>query len=198
MKNRRFLLPTVASALALVASACASGPSGNDDEIVIAVALQHDFRADGQLVADAPHERLEPIGIRLKGQEKGDGELWETWRQSDADAFADLAMLDAIVSKRSFAQVWGNDDDEPTVFNYSLDLEAPANECVDYVNTAEILETGQFVDVTGTFDAGVESLRAHGAYIDGLGWEHFDEREMLEGFGRMSGTRMGVDRKSVV
>lgn len=67
------------------------------------------------IVADAPHERLEPIGIRLKGQEKGDGELWETWRQSDADAFADLAMLDAIVSKRSFAQVWGNDDDEPTI-----------------------------------------------------------------------------------
>lgn len=43
--------------------------------------------------------------------------------------------------------IW-NDDDEPTVFTYSLDLEAPANECVDYVNTAEIVETGQFVDVT--------------------------------------------------
>lgn len=41
-----------------------------------------------------------------------------------------------------------NDGDEPTVFTYSLDLEAPANECVDYVNTAEILETAQFVDVT--------------------------------------------------
>ena len=48
------------------------------------------------------------------------------------------------------------------------------------------------VDTTETFDVGVESLKAHRAYIDGLGWEHFDEREMLEGFGRMSGTRMGV------
>ena len=48
------------------------------------------------------------------------------------------------------------------------------------------------VDTTKTFDIGVESLKAHRAYIDGLGWEHFDEREMLEGFGRMSGTRMGV------
>jgi LmbE family N-acetylglucosaminyl deacetylase len=48
------------------------------------------------------------------------------------------------------------------------------------------------VDTTETFEVGVESLKAHRAYIDGLGWEHFDEREMLEGFGRMSGTRMGV------
>ena len=38
------------------------------------------------------------------------------------------------------------------------------------------------VDTTDTFDAGVESLRAHQAYIDGLGWENFDPREMLEGF----------------
>ena len=48
------------------------------------------------------------------------------------------------------------------------------------------------VDTTDTFEVGVESLKAHRAYIDGLGWEHFDEREMLEGFGRMSGSRMGV------
>jgi LmbE family N-acetylglucosaminyl deacetylase len=47
-------------------------------------------------------------------------------------------------------------------------------------------------DTTDTFDVGVESLRAHRAYIDGLGWADFDEREMLEGFGRMAGTRMGV------
>lgn len=48
------------------------------------------------------------------------------------------------------------------------------------------------VDVTDTFEAGVESLKAHKAYIDGLGWEDFDPREMLEGFGRQLGQRMGV------
>lgn len=48
------------------------------------------------------------------------------------------------------------------------------------------------VDTTETFDKGVESLRAHGAYIDGLGWEQFDPAEFLEGFGRATGTRMGV------
>jgi LmbE family N-acetylglucosaminyl deacetylase len=52
--------------------------------------------------------------------------------------------------------------------------------------------SGHGVDTTETFDAGVDSLKAHRAYIDGLGWENFDEREMLEGFSRMAGVRMGV------
>jgi LmbE family N-acetylglucosaminyl deacetylase len=48
------------------------------------------------------------------------------------------------------------------------------------------------VDTTETFAAGVESLKAHRAYIDGLGWPDFDEEEMLEGFGRQVGVRLGV------
>ena len=53
-------------------------------------------------------------------------------------------------------------------------------------------ESTHAVDTTDTFDAGVDSLKAHQAYIDGLGWEDFDEREMLEGFARGAGSRMGV------
>jgi LmbE family N-acetylglucosaminyl deacetylase len=48
------------------------------------------------------------------------------------------------------------------------------------------------VDTTDTFDAGVASLEAHRAYIDGLGWEHFDPREFLEGMGRANGQRLGA------
>lgn len=48
------------------------------------------------------------------------------------------------------------------------------------------------VDTTDTFDLGVESLKAHRAYIDGLGRPDFDEREFLEGIGRATGQRMGV------
>ncbi|MCW2855032.1 MAG: GlcNAc-PI de-N-acetylase [Marmoricola sp.] len=48
------------------------------------------------------------------------------------------------------------------------------------------------VDTTDTFDAGVESLKAHAAYIDGLGWENWDPREFLEGMARATGQRMGV------
>lgn len=49
------------------------------------------------------------------------------------------------------------------------------------------------VDTTATFDLGVESLRAHAAYIDGLGWEHFDPAEFLAGAARAAGSRLGVE-----
>jgi LmbE family N-acetylglucosaminyl deacetylase len=48
------------------------------------------------------------------------------------------------------------------------------------------------VDTTETLDAGVASLEAHRAYIDGLGWEHFDPREFLEGNARQAGQRLGT------
>lgn len=51
---------------------------------------------------------------------------------------------------------------------------------------------GHAVDTTDTFDAGVASLEAHRAYIDGLGWENWDPREFLEGFARQTGQRLGV------
>ncbi len=48
------------------------------------------------------------------------------------------------------------------------------------------------VDTTDTFDAGVASLAAHAAYIEGLGWEGWDPEEFLEGIARPTGQRMGV------
>ncbi len=48
------------------------------------------------------------------------------------------------------------------------------------------------VDTTETFETGVASLVAHRAYIEGLGWEGWDPREFLEGFGRPTGQRLGV------
>ncbi len=53
-------------------------------------------------------------------------------------------------------------------------------------------EATHAVDTTATFDAGVASLEAHAAYIAGLGWEHFDAREFLEGMSRPVGQRLGV------
>ncbi|WP_110205767.1 PIG-L deacetylase family protein [Nocardioides daejeonensis] len=48
------------------------------------------------------------------------------------------------------------------------------------------------VDTTDTFDAGVASLEAHRAYIDGLGWEDWDAEEFLAGGARQAGSRLGV------
>lgn len=67
------------------------------------------------VVAEAPHERLEPTGIRLEGETNGDDGLWDDWRTNDADAYADLAILDAIKSKRAFGLVWGDADGEPRI-----------------------------------------------------------------------------------
>ena len=53
-------------------------------------------------------------------------------------------------------------------------------------------QAGHAVDTTDTFDAGVQSLEAHRAYIDGLGWENWDPREFLEGMARPAGQRLGV------
>lgn len=50
------------------------------------------------------------------------------------------------------------------------------------------------VDTTATFDRGVASLAAHRAYIDGLGWDHFEPEEFLEAGARATGTRLGVPR----
>lgn len=48
------------------------------------------------------------------------------------------------------------------------------------------------VDTTDTFDLGVQSLRAHNAYITGLNWPHFDPAEFLEGISRTTGTRLNT------
>ncbi|MEU0092294.1 PIG-L deacetylase family protein [Kribbella sp. NPDC006257] len=48
------------------------------------------------------------------------------------------------------------------------------------------------IDTTDTFELGVDSLKAHKAYIDGLNWPHFDAREFLEGISRATGSRLGT------
>ncbi len=53
-------------------------------------------------------------------------------------------------------------------------------------------EATHAVDTTGTFAAGVASLEAHRAYLEGLNWPDFVAEEFLEGFGRASGTRLGT------
>jgi LmbE family N-acetylglucosaminyl deacetylase len=53
-------------------------------------------------------------------------------------------------------------------------------------------DTRHAVDITDTFEPGVESLKAHRKYLDRLGWEKFDPAESLEGLARQTGTRVGV------
>lgn len=48
------------------------------------------------------------------------------------------------------------------------------------------------VDGTATFDRGVASLRAHEAYLSGLGSGSFDAEEFLDSVCRPAGSRLGV------
>lgn len=52
------------------------------------------------------------------------------------------------------------------------------------------------VDVTESFGAGVESLRAHRAYLEGLGWADFDPDAFLRGNATAVGERAGVELAS--
>ena len=52
--------------------------------------------------------------------------------------------------------------------------------------------SGHGVDTSQTLALGVDSLRAHQAYIDGLGWADFDPEEFLESMARPTGSRLGV------
>jgi LmbE family N-acetylglucosaminyl deacetylase len=63
---------------------------------------------------------------------------------------------------------------------------------VTQVWAANSPQSAHGVDTTETFDAGVASLAAHKAYIDGLGWADFDPEEFLEGIARATGTRLGT------
>ena len=136
-----------------------------------------------QIVADAPHERLEVTGIRLPGEIKGDANLWRTWMENDADQQSDLAMLDAIVSKRSFALVWGSGD-EPTI-----SFEHPAQCVVGYDPETRERRAGAKVWRDGDIEYATLYLpdevwkfqrkvtptsnghRENAALLTGLGWE---------------------------
>jgi hypothetical protein len=53
-------------------------------------------------------------------------------------------------------------------------------------------EATHYVDVAGTIDVGVASLREHAAYIEGLGTS-FDPDGFLRGNARAAGAAAGVD-----
>lgn len=90
-----------------------------------------------QVVADAPHERLGIVGIRHEGAKKGDDELWKRWLENEADAYSDLAFLDAIIAKRSYALVWGDRNDKATVT-----WEHPSQAVVSYDPETRAREAG--------------------------------------------------------
>ena len=109
-------------------------------------------------------------------------DTWGGQNLNQADHIATgKATLDAV---RDAGNRW--------VFSEQLDDGVEPWGGVRQVWAASSPQSGHGVETTQTFDRGVESLRAHQAYIDGLGWENFDPQEFLEGGARPGGTRLGV------
>jgi LmbE family N-acetylglucosaminyl deacetylase len=90
------------------------------------------------------------------------------------------AVLDAV---RDAANRW--------VFTELLDEGLDPWGGVKQVWAAGSPDSRHGVDISDTFDRGVESLKAHEAYLAGLGSGGFDPEEFLEGFARAAGTRLG-------
>ena len=113
------------------------------------------------------------------------GNFRDTWggrNLNQADHIAvGRAVLDAV---RDAGNRW--------VFSEQIDAGLQPWGGVRQVWAASSPQSGHGAETTQTFDRGVESLRAHQAYIDGLGWENFDPQEFLEGGARPAGTRLGV------
>jgi LmbE family N-acetylglucosaminyl deacetylase len=109
-------------------------------------------------------------------------DTWGGQNLNQADHIATgKATLDAV---RDAGNRW--------VFSEQIDAGLKPWGGVRQVWAASSPQSGHGVETTQTFDRGVESLRAHQAYIDGLGWENFDPQEFLEGRARQGGTRLGV------
>jgi LmbE family N-acetylglucosaminyl deacetylase len=64
---------------------------------------------------------------------------------------------------------------------------------VRYVCLAGAPEPTHGVDVTGFVERGIASLKAHVAYMEGLGGAAFDPAEFLSWIAAASGSRLGVD-----
>ena len=141
---------------------------------------------DGVLEYGVPMRRLLTAAVRRHRPEIViTGNFRDTWggaNLNQADHIAvGKAVLDAV---RDAGNRW--------VFSEQLDGELEPWGGVRAVWAFGSPQSGSAVDTTDTFDAGVESLKAHSAYIEGLGWENWDPREFLEGMARATGQRLGV------
>lgn len=84
---------------------------------------QYDDFSDNwcEVVANSNAERVNFIGLKLpsktgKFSAKAtpvERRMWDAWRRAEMDSLSQQGFLDAIIARRSFGYVWGNDDGSP-------------------------------------------------------------------------------------
>lgn len=84
---------------------------------------QYDDFSDNwcEVVANSNAERVNVLGVKLPAatgktsakQTPAERKLWDAWRAAGMDSLSDQGFLDAIIARRSFGYVWGNEDGSP-------------------------------------------------------------------------------------
>ena len=67
------------------------------------------------LIVDSVAERLRVDGFRMSADPDADRQAWEIWQRNDMDSLSLTAMTESLVSARSFATVWGDENDQPII-----------------------------------------------------------------------------------
>jgi LmbE family N-acetylglucosaminyl deacetylase len=164
----------------------------------------------GPLRAEEERRSAAVVGVReveFLGHRDGLVEYGVPLRRELAAAFRRLDPQ--VVITTSFDLTWGEDGPVNHADHRAVGLAAldacrdAANECLfpdagppcTDIRDAYVAATGNpthFVDVTGTIDAGVASLREHRAYLEGLGGE-FDPDEFLKNMAGFVGLAAGCE-----
>lgn len=76
--------------------------------------LQQVVIAWPMLVVDSLEERLDVEGFRLPDSDTADEDLWRVWQENNLDEESQLAHVDALVMRRSYAAVGTNEEDPDT------------------------------------------------------------------------------------
>jgi|GEM_PF-791835 len=67
-----------------------------------------------RLICDAVMERLAVSGFKV-ADDSVSAELWSTWQRSSCDEGSQLAMLDSLITGRSYAMCWADKDGAPKI-----------------------------------------------------------------------------------
>jgi hypothetical protein len=70
-----------------------------------------------QVIVDSTLERLMPMAFRLDDGSL-DSDAWDSWRRNECDVEISLALLEALISGRSYALVWRPDGPETEITFY--------------------------------------------------------------------------------
>lgn len=80
-----------------------------------------------QVIPDAIVERLVPMAFRLEDGSL-DKDAWKSWRRNECDVEVSLALLEALITGRSYALVW-----KPDGINTEITFQDASRAIVDYV-----------------------------------------------------------------